>query len=208
MCKNEKHAHRAYAIALEEIEEKLELELYHLGEDDTKTRIVTPASKPFSFLSIRFDGNEIWPEEKKLIELKEKIRFATNTKESRDVLAVLRKTNNLICGWLASFSFSDVDRYFDAIDDYVNKELANALRLLEWKLKTGFTATTKFEYNGGHPTCLSAQQRKTSGVLTCRDFFKIKMKGRKKITEKDWPKKGPVAKIVTEQTPLEIAMPF
>jgi RNA-directed DNA polymerase len=216
MCKSESKALHAHKVALEEIEDKLKLKLHPLGGDDSKTRIVPPASQSFSFLSIRFNGNQIWPDEKKFKELKQKIRYVTDTKEFKDVLTVLRKTNNLICGWLASFSFSDVDRYFDEIDDYVNKELAVALMHLQWKLKTKFTSNTKIKYNGGYPTCLSEAQRKTSGVLTCKEFFRKHMKRRRKIIYENIPVKkqpsntppGYPAKMHPENLPFDKTVPY
>jgi len=104
MSKTKEDALRAYDIAIDEIEKKLGLELYHLGEDNSKTRIVLPAREKFSFLSIQFNGKELFPTKEKVMQLSEKIKITTNVKMQKDVLTILRKTNNLLCGWLAAFS--------------------------------------------------------------------------------------------------------
>lgn len=179
MCKTEEEAKNAYEVARDEIENKLGLELYHLSEDMSKTRIVLPSREKFSFLSIQFNGKELFPTKEKVDELSEKIKIATNTKMQKKVLAILRKTNNLLCGWLASFSYYDSDRYFSQIDELINKELANALRQLDWVFKSKYTERRKIK--GKEQECLSKTQRLFSGVHTCESFFKDIYKDRKKI---------------------------
>lgn len=190
LCKDETEARRAYQIAKEEIE-KLKLELHEIDIPNSKTKIVKPASQEFSFLSIRFDGNQLWPTPKKLEEFKEKVRYITNVEEYKDVLTILRKSNNLISGWLSSFHFCDVDRYFEKIDDFMNYQLFNALRHLNWELKS--QGKTRFKYkiqrknqlsSDTNANCLTPSQRNNSGVITCRQFFEIKMKERAKIDVK------------------------
>jgi len=179
MCKTEEEAKKAYEVARDEIENKLGLELYHLGEDKSKTRIVLPAREKFSFLSIQFNGKELFPTKEKVDELFEKIKFATNIKIQKNVLAILQKINNLLCGWLASFSYYDSDRYYDQIDEFINKELANALRQFNWVFKSKYTERRRIK--GGEHECLSKIQRLYSGVNTCESFFKHIYKDRKKI---------------------------
>jgi RNA-directed DNA polymerase len=179
MCKTEEEAKKAYEVARDEIENKLRLKLYHLGEDKSKTRIVLPAREKFSFLSIQFNGKELFPTKEKVDELFEKIKFAANIKIQKNVLAILRKTKNLLCGWLASFSYYDSDRYYDQIDEFINKELANALRQFNWVFKSKYTERRRIK--GREHECLSKTQRLYSGVNTCESFFKYIYKDRKKI---------------------------
>jgi len=179
MCKTEEEAKEAYEVARDEIENKLGLELYRIGEDKSKTRIVLPSREKFSFLSIQFNGKELFPTKEKVDELFEKIKFATNIKIQKNVLTILRKTNNVLCGWLASFSYYDSDRYFNQIDNFINKELANALRQFDWVLKSKYTDKKKIK--GKEHECLSTTQRIYSGVNTCESFFKHIYKDRHKI---------------------------
>jgi group II intron reverse transcriptase/maturase len=179
MSKTKEDALRAYDIAIDEIEKKLGLELYHLGEDNSKTRIVLPAREKFSFLSIQFNGKELFPTKEKVMQLSEKIKITTNVKMQKDVLTILRKTNNLLCGWLAAFSYYDSDRYFSQIDELINKELASALRQMNWVFKTRYTERRKIKRKVQE--CLSKTQRLNSGVQTCESFFREIYTHRKKI---------------------------
>lgn len=179
MCKTEEDAKNAYEVARDEIENKLGLELYPLGEDKSKTRIILPAREKFSFLSIQFNGKELFPTKEKVDQLYEKIKIATNIKMQKKVLTVLRKTDNLLCGWLAAFSYYDSDRYFGQIDEFINKELANALRQFDWVFKSKYTERRKI--GGKEFECLSKKQRLFSGVHTCESFFKEIYKDRMKI---------------------------
>lgn len=72
MCKTKEEAARAYEVAREEIETKLGLQLYHLEDDNSKTRIIRPAREKFSFLSIQFDGKEVFPTKEKLVSISRK----------------------------------------------------------------------------------------------------------------------------------------
>ncbi len=76
MCSDLSEANRALQIAKEELEQNLPLKVHPLGKsDDTKakTRIVDPRFHPFHFLSIGFDGRELWVHRKKVEGLKEKL---------------------------------------------------------------------------------------------------------------------------------------
>lgn len=95
------------------------------------------------------------------------------------MLNILRKTNNLLGGWLAAYSYYDSDRYFSHIDDLIDKELANALRQLKWIFRSKFTDRKKIK--GKEYDCLSKAQRINSGVNTCESFFKNVYKDRTKI---------------------------
>ena len=183
MCKTEDDALRAYNVASDEIEKKLGLELYQLGEDKSKTRIVLPAREKFSFLSIQFNGKELFPTKEKVLQLSEKIKITTNVRIQKNVLTILRKTNNLLCGWLAAFSYYDSDRYFPQIDEIINKELASAFRQLNWVFKSKYTERKKIK--GKEQECLSSIQRQNSGVHTCDSFFKKVYKDRSKIIVSD-----------------------
>lgn len=188
MCRTEDEAKEAYKIAEEEIEAKLKLKLYGFDSPVKPARIAYPDRENFSFLSIRFRGHELFPEPDKVKELREKVRaVCTMTvwsheekkKVDNDIMTILRRVNNLTCGWLAAFAYSDIDRYFVEIDEYINKELANILRRMGWNLKS--TARTVKSYSGGKRECLSPEQRRYSGVHTCRSFFEQVMTHREKI---------------------------
>ncbi len=179
MCKSKEEAKRAYEVSREEIETKLGLQLYHLEDDNSKTRFILPSREKFSFLSIQFNGKDVFPTKEKVDQLAEKIKIVTNVNIQKNVLTILRKTNNLLCGWLAAYSYYDCDRYFSQIDDLINKELASALRQLKWVFKSKYTDRKKIK--GKEHEYLSRTQRINSGVNTCESFFKSVYTDRMKI---------------------------
>jgi RNA-directed DNA polymerase len=73
VCKSKEDAYKAYQFAIDELENKLGLNLHPLG-DSNKTRIVDPRQSEFSFLSIKFDGEKYTIYPKKVKEFYEKIK--------------------------------------------------------------------------------------------------------------------------------------
>lgn len=178
LCKTEEEAHSAFNIATEEIEEKLGLKIYPFDAPKKAARIIRPDRENFEFLSIKFNGRELYPKKEKVIELKEKIRnicslhrwdTEKNKRIDNNVLTILKRTDNLICGWLSAFSFSDVDRYFEEIDSYSNIQLAHILRQMDWGFKS--SKLKKVKYKSQQVDSLSDTQRRYSGVHTCKSFF-------------------------------------
>lgn len=181
MCKSEVEALRALEVAKEELEEKLALKIHPLvkpTEESGKTRIVDPVYHKFSFLSIRFNGRELWVNEKKVSQLKETIREVTDIKYNQTVLKIFRSTKNLLEGWLSAFKFVDVDRDIKEIDDYINFQLYHALRKLDFLMKRSHTEEIKIGKDLRQ--ALTVKQRKNSGIPYSKDFlFSI---DRKRIT--------------------------
>ncbi len=190
MCKSKEDAEKAFAIAKEEIEEKLGLHLYDFADTKKPSKILMPDRDNFSFLSIRFDGKHVYPTKEKVKELKDKVKTLcvlqnwdkdSKVKIDNTVLVTLKRVDNLLCGWLAAFSFTDVDRNFVEIDEYINKELCAVFRQMGWDFKTTVKSKTKTKYSGSFRDCLSDEQRRYSGVHTCVGFFEKVMSNRNKI---------------------------
>src|SRR5690606_37908508 len=84
MCKTRDEAKHAFEIAKEEIEEKRNLSLYELKDksegDEKISKIVDPRQRIFSFLSIRFNGEKCWVENKKYESFREKIKAVCDKK--------------------------------------------------------------------------------------------------------------------------------
>ncbi len=171
MCMNHNEANQAYALAKKILEEELKLKLHPLSnEKDSKTKIIHPSHNAFSFLSIRFDGKELWVDERKLVTLREKIRIVTDTEQFSDLITILVKTRNLIEGWLAAFKFVNVERHTNDIDNYVDEKLLHVFRKFEFHLKPVCTRTFK-NRQGKLVTALSKKQRCSTGVKLCKNFL-------------------------------------
>ncbi len=164
MCESDKRAQEAYKTADEHLKNNLGLAIHEISEDPkSKTKILKPTQNPVEFLSVMFDGKKLWPSREKFNELKEKIREITEPGRHHDVIELLTKCKNLLVGWLAAFSYTDVDRYFKDIDELINRRLEFALHSMKWKLKN-------LEKTKEGKECLSAYQRKYSGLQTCEQI--------------------------------------
>lgn len=165
MCRDRKQAEEAFNFAKGVLEEELELKIHPLGtpDSDAKTKIIFPSQNPLKFLSIRFDGKIIYPDKKKVNELKKNIRLITENRKI-SVKDLLVGVERRLRGWLAAFHFTDVDRYFIEIDKTINECLAINLYRKDWKLK-------ELEVNSGKRFQLNEKQRKLSGIPTCQDII-------------------------------------
>lgn len=173
MCKDYKSAEEAYLFSKKFLEEELKLKIHELDKEnkiDSKTKISSPNHQQFKFLSICFNGSELWVDRKKVIQLKEKISEVTNVDKYPDLITVLTKTRNLVEGWLASFKFVDVDRDLKEIDDCLNINLNNVLRKFGFHLKSKHLQT--INYGNENKEALTYEQRRRTGVKPCPVFLK------------------------------------
>lgn len=138
MCKTREDAEKAYQLSRTILENELGLKL-HLRDDDrpdAKTRIIKPTQTRFQFLGIRFNGTRIWPAPEKKQKLSYKLTELSNSKNIDSVVSLLMSTRNLLEGWTASYSFTDINRdYATKIDQEVNKHLRKALAKMKWEFK-------------------------------------------------------------------------
>jgi len=182
LCKTSKDARQALKVAKEELEQKLGLEIHKLPKPpfsiESKTRILDPYQHRFSFLSIRFDGKNLWVSEKKLKSLLEKIDNITdiksyqNSKDFQGLMTIIKKLKNLLEGWLSSYKFVDVDRNFDEIDNHINHKLLGSFLALHFKLKSTSVDNIKPTGQSKYIQVLTKIQRKNTGVPFCADFIK------------------------------------
>lgn len=189
LCKTFDDAQIALKVVKEELEENLGLELHNLPSPPhlhgSKTRILDPSHHAFSFLSIRFDGNNVWVSEKKVKNLLEKIADVTDVnsykrdKEFRGLLTIIKRLKNLLEGWLASYKFVDVDRDFLEIDNYINHKLLTAFIKLQFKIKPNSVEKIKLKGHNKLEQALTKVQRINTGVSLCESF--INSLDRKKI---------------------------
>ncbi|MBP6732616.1 MAG: hypothetical protein KA149_11190 [Chitinophagales bacterium] len=172
MCRSYDEASNALALAKDELESNLGLTIHPISDphdEKGKTRIADPKYHKFSFLSIRFNGLELWVNEKKLLQLKELVREVTDVTDGQSLLQTLKKTKNLLEGWLAAFKFVNVDRDIDEIDSYINYQLFMSFRKMGFVLNSkhiGNVTINKTKRQG-----LTPLQRMNSGIPLCRDFL-------------------------------------
>lgn len=169
LLKSEEEAKSCFQKVTNFLRDNLELELHPLGN---KSRIINPASNALSFLSITFDGTKMYPSLKNLARFKESIdKLCFADFDSRTVLEMIQRIRNAIDGWLSSYFFTDVDRYFIEIDTHINRQLYLALNRKEWKLKATGKVPKQYSKRGESKDCLSGEQRKFSGIPFCKTII-------------------------------------
>lgn len=93
------------------------LRIHPLSDNNNKTEIVLPKESDFSFLSVKFDGNEIYPGKSSLGYLKSKIAKTIRLGELNEDL--YKELHLHLDRWIALYSYMNIERYFKTIDDYV-----------------------------------------------------------------------------------------
>jgi len=174
MCKNEADCKSAYNESLE-ILTKLDLKVHPLAENG-KTKIVDLSKSTFNFLSITFDGTSFYPSIDNVDRLKSKIRDICNGKIDYNVLTLLKKVFNTFDGWVSAFYYTEVERYSEEIDYYINRHLFLALRKFEWKFTPSSKGKVPSKYRNKNesPDCLSDKQRQKSGIPICNELLTAK----------------------------------
>ncbi|HEY2582006.1 MAG TPA: reverse transcriptase domain-containing protein [Mucilaginibacter sp.] len=195
LFKTANDAKKAYLIAVDELETKLGLKLYPLkdkaAENEKISRILKPSEHSFNFLSIRFDGAKCSVSDKKLIGIIAKLKDLSSIKllkenfpdEKLGLLQVLVKARNAIEGWIAAYSFLDIENQISELDRHVNISLYNIFNEFGFPLKKGSAGeirtqktiktqtdgTIILDRNSNLKIGLNEKQRKSTGIPSCMD---------------------------------------
>lgn len=166
LCRDFKEAEICYNITLEFLKKELNLRLHQIEEKD-KTRIIDPLHDKFSFLSIEFNGRDIFPSEKSIEKLKRKIRSICHDRsEYRTLLDLSLSLKNCLDGWVSAFFYTKIEKYEQELEALINRQIYLALEELDWKLKTNSLRKVPPKYMeiGQSNFCISKTQRKNSGI--------------------------------------------
>lgn len=192
MCKDEAEANRAYLFSKTYLEDKLHLKVHELGtEAASKTRIINPAIDSFSFLSIAFDGQKLFPSRKSVDRFIANIDKVCNSESvSPDVFTFLMKLRFSVDGWVSTYFYTDLERYFEEIDTTINQQSLLALRRLNWpltprslgKVKGAYRRKNEAGYYTDSGECLSNAQRRSSGIPFCKSILVARSGNKEKST--------------------------
>jgi RNA-directed DNA polymerase len=198
LCKTREDAKKAYSIAVNELETKLKLKLYPLKEEATKgekiSRILKPTETPFSFLSVKFDGNNCSVSDKKMIGIITKLNEFSSRKSLKEnfpdqelgLVQVLVKVRNAVEGWIAAYSFLDIEHQIIELDKYVNitlydifEEFGFPLRKgsiekirTQKKIKINLDGSIIWDRNSNLKAGLNLEQRKNTGIPLCMVIYR------------------------------------
>jgi len=171
LCKSVRECEEAFEEC-ENILNQLDLRIHPLEEND-KTKIADLKKEKINFLSITFDGHSFYPSEENVSRFKSKIRDICNGKINYNVLSLMSKISNVYDGWISAFYYTEVERYEEEIDYYLDRQILLALSKFDWK----FTPSSKgklppkFRHDRESPDCLSKKQRQKSGIPLCSDLL-------------------------------------
>ncbi|WPY97616.1 reverse transcriptase domain-containing protein [Christiangramia sp. OXR-203] len=174
LCESEELCRKAYEDSKKMLN-KLNLEIHPL-EEKGKTNIININKEPFDFLSITFNGSKFYPSEKNVSRFKSKIRDICNGTVDYNVLTLLKKISNVYEGWISAFYYTEIERYSEEIDYYINRQLFLVLSKYDWKFtpKTKGKLPREYKQKGESADCLSKKQRSKSGIPLCEELLKIK----------------------------------
>jgi RNA-directed DNA polymerase len=94
----------------------------------SKTRIVDARTERFDFLGYSFRGENHWPREKSLKNLRDAIRARTRRTTGDSLQCVVASVNPVVQGWFAYFQHSTYHNVFASVDGYVRRRLRSILR--------------------------------------------------------------------------------
>lgn len=103
------------------LKDEFALAIHPLGDQSAKTEIINPSENEFSFLSIKFDGKNVYPGRDTVGRLKTLIKQAIKRNNLDSQL--FNSVYQTIEKWIAIYSYLDIERYFDEIDAFVKVEL-------------------------------------------------------------------------------------
>ncbi len=118
---SEKQALEGYKKICTFLDERFKLKIHPLNEGNGKTQIINPQEKEVSFLSIRFDGINIYPSKDSLGILKGRIRSIVKKGELNNQM--FDEIYGTIEKWIAIYSYLDIERYFKTVDSFLITQL-------------------------------------------------------------------------------------
>lgn len=185
LCENEEQALECFNLSSQFLKNKLCLELYDL--DSEKSAIVNPTKERFIFLSVEFDGEKFFPSQESFDKLKNKMRSVCNLPANRITLIdLLTKVKNRLEGWVSAFFYTDMDRYVEELDFFIDRQVLLGIRKFQWRLTSESKGELPTEYRNGErfKDCLSRKQRKGSGIPLASETLKRirdKVKNKEKV---------------------------
>ncbi|MDQ0781551.1 reverse transcriptase domain-containing protein [Chryseobacterium sp. W4I1] len=160
----------------------LNLEIHSLEKND-KTKITDISKDGFTFLSVTFDGEFLYPSIDNFKKLENKIWELKEDKIKLNLLEFLKKIKNRHEGWISAFIYTDLDRYSEELDYIINRVIYIKLERIDWKLNENRLdkIPKKYRPKSTSPYCLNEKQRSNSGIpltslLITEKIEKIKAK--------------------------------
>lgn len=180
LCKTNEESKKAYEFS-KVLLENLKLEIHSL-KDKGKTKISEIDTEKIIFLSVAFDGKNLYPSDENFKKLINKIWELNKDKVPLNVLDYLKKLRNKHDGWISAFIYTDVLRYAEELDFQINRALYMKLNSIDWKLANSSVSKLPKKYSSKNSSrnCLSEKQRISSGIPLTKNLIEFKLKKEEK----------------------------
>ncbi|MBF0577555.1 reverse transcriptase domain-containing protein [Dysgonomonas sp. GY617] len=131
--KSEEEAIKGYEVISTYLKDKFSLQIHPLEANNGKTQIIDPTKKEMSFLSIKFDGINIYPSKEAVRKLKGIITdIVKNGNLNSNLFDDIYQTINK---WVSIYSYLDIERYFNDIDTFLINQLSKKFGKIDYKTK-------------------------------------------------------------------------
>lgn len=130
--KSDEDAKNGYEKIASLLKSSYSLMIHPLGDKEGKTAILNPTETDFSFLSVKFDGDNIYPSITTVGYLKHQIKKII--KNGKLDAKLFSEVYEAIEKWIAIYSYLDIERYFDQIDEYLVSQLTKAFGVRKYKV--------------------------------------------------------------------------
>ena len=131
--KSEEEAIKGYELISTYLRDKFSLQIHPLEANNGKTQIIDPTKKEMSFLSIKFDGTNIYSSKEAVQNLKHMI--AKTIKEGDLNSNLFDKIYQIMNKWISIYSYLDIERYFNDIDTYLISQLSKKFGKRNYEVK-------------------------------------------------------------------------
>lgn len=176
MARTRRECREAYKKCVEYLQQ-IKLEIHSL-EKNEKTKITEIKAETVTFLSVTFDGKNLYPSKENFEKLQNKIWELIKGKPELNLLEFISKLKNKHDGWISAFIYTDVSRYFDELDFIINRVFYMKLEKLDWKLKENKLEKIPLKYRTKTSTnfCISKKQRENSGIPVTHKLVEEKLR--------------------------------
>lgn len=176
LAKTKKECENAYQKSLKYLKE-LKLEIHPLG-NDSKTKITDIDKETLTFLSVTFNGKQLYPSLENFEKFKEKLWELLKGKVDLNLIEFLTKIKNRHDGWISAFIYTDINRYSEELDYIINRIIYMKLEKIDWKLKEqrldSLPKKLRLKNQSNH--CISNLQRSNCGIPITNELVENKIK--------------------------------
>lgn len=126
LCNSKEEASKAYNDASSFLKNELSLKIHDINANNDKTKIIDPIKEELTFLSVSFDGKNIYPKKRNIVVLKKKLRkLFWLHKKNNEIVEFLM---DYLSSWVSNYTYTQIEKYYEEIDEFINRQLIKVLK--------------------------------------------------------------------------------